>query len=79
MGLVTSLIVGGAAGWVAGKVMKSEKSILFNIILGVAGGVIGPFALSIFGLYNSGILGDLVASTLGAILIIYFGRLLLKK
>lgn len=79
MGFITSLIIGGSAGWIAGKVMKSEKSIFFNIVLGIAGGIIGPFLLSFIGLHNSGLMGTLVSSTVGAVIIIYLGRILLKK
>jgi len=77
--MITSLIIGGVAGWVAGKVMKSEKSIFFNIVLGIAGGIIGPFALSLIGLRDSGLIGSLISSTVGAIIIIYLGRILFKK
>lgn len=77
--MITSIIIGGIAGWIAGKVMKSDKSIIFNIILGIAGGVIGSFALSIIGLTDHGLIGSLVSSTLSAVIIIYLGRIILKR
>ena len=76
---IVSLITGGIAGWIAGKVMNSQKSIIFNIVLGLVGGLVGSFALSLFGLYNYGFISSVVSSTIGAIIIIYLGRLLLKK
>ena len=38
LGLLTGLIVGAIAGWLAGKFMNNEGSLLRNIILGVVGG-----------------------------------------
>jgi len=50
--------------------MDSEKSIFFNIVLGIGGGFIGPFLLSLIGLYNYGVIGSIISSTVGAVLII---------
>ena len=40
-GIIWTLFLGGLAGWIAGKVMGSEGSMLKNIILGLLGGVVG--------------------------------------
>ena len=37
MGIIGGLIIGGIAGYLAGKVMKSNNGIIVNIILGVVG------------------------------------------
>lgn len=70
LSILSSLIIGGIAGWIAGKIMDSEKSIFFNIVLGIGGGFIGPFLLSLIGLYNYGVIGSIISSTVGAVLII---------
>ena len=38
MGFLAAIIVGGLAGWLAEKVMKSDMGLIMNIILGVVGG-----------------------------------------
>tara|TARA_B100000809_G_scaffold98494_1_gene96986 strand:+ start:69 stop:305 length:237 start_codon:yes stop_codon:yes gene_type:complete len=74
MGIIGGLIIGGIAGYLAGKVMKSNNGIIVNIILGIVGGGIGPFALSLIGLGTMGVMGEIVSGTVGAIIIIYIGR-----
>jgi uncharacterized membrane protein YeaQ/YmgE (transglycosylase-associated protein family) len=78
MGLIGALVVGGIAGYLAGKVMKSQNGIIINIILGIVGGVIGTFTLSLIGLWASGFVGEIVSSTLGAVILIFIGRQLFK-
>lgn len=44
------IIIGGIAGWIAGKVVKGSGSgILMNIVIGVVGGFIGGLLLSWLG------------------------------
>ena len=43
------VIIGGLAGWIAGKIVKGGGSgILLNIVIGVVGALIGGFLLSFF-------------------------------
>ncbi len=78
MSIITSIVIGGLAGWLAGKIMKKSSGLLFNIILGIAGGFIGGFMLGIIGLSSHGLLGNVVSATIGASLLIYIGRNLKK-
>lgn len=49
VGVIGYLIIGGLAGWVAGKIMKGGGfGILMNIVIGVAGALVGGFILSFF-------------------------------
>ncbi|MEE6138295.1 GlsB/YeaQ/YmgE family stress response membrane protein [Mycobacterium sp. 050128] len=49
VGLIGYIIIGGLAGWAAGKIMKGSGSgILMNIVIGVVGALIGGFLLSFF-------------------------------
>lgn len=44
------IIIGGIAGWLAGKIVKGGGSgILMNIVIGVIGGFLGGFLLSLLG------------------------------
>ncbi|RMI33622.1 GlsB/YeaQ/YmgE family stress response membrane protein [Nocardia stercoris] len=45
------IIIGGLAGWIAGKFMKSDarQGIVADIVVGVIGGLIGGFLLKVLG------------------------------
>lgn len=49
MSIIVWIVIGGLAGWVAGIVMKSEGSILRNVIIGIIGAFVGGFLMSIIG------------------------------
>lgn len=49
VGWVGYIIIGGIAGWIAGKIMRGGGAgILMNIVIGVVGALIGGFLLSFF-------------------------------
>ena len=47
LGIIWTLFLGGLAGWIAGKLMGSEGSMLRNVILGLVGGAVGSFVLGL--------------------------------
>jgi uncharacterized membrane protein YeaQ/YmgE (transglycosylase-associated protein family) len=49
VGWIGYIIIGGIAGWIAGKIVKGGGSgILMNIVIGIVGALIGGFLLSFF-------------------------------
>lgn len=76
-GLIISLVVAGVAGWLAGNIMKAQpivignSPIIGNVVLGIIGGFVGSRMLWLIGLGTSGLIGSLIASVLGAIVVIY--------
>ena len=46
-GWIMSIIIGGLAGWIAEKVMKFDTGLLMNIVLGIAGALVGNFLLNL--------------------------------
>jgi len=81
MGLLSWLVVGLIAGWLAGLIMRgSGFGMLGNIIVGIVGGVLGGWLASSvfhFGTGLSGInLGSILIALLGAIVLILIMRLL---
>lgn len=49
------IIIGGIAGWIAGKVVKGGGSgILLNIVVGVIGGFVGGILLGLLGVNVEG-------------------------
>lgn len=80
MKLILSLVIGALAGYIAGRIMKSGGGLIRNIILGVAGSVVGGFLASLLGLYaRTFSIGGLVISVAGACLVIWIGRKLFKN
>lgn len=78
MGFIISIIIGGLAGWIAGKIMNSNFSILGNIGIGIAGGVVGSLILSVVGLYGRGFIGNIIVSVIGACVLIAIVRAVKK-
>ena len=74
-GLIWAVIVGLIAGWLAGKVMKGGGyGTLIDIVLGIAGGVIGGFVFGLLGLSASGLTGSIIVSFVGAVILIWLVR-----
>jgi hypothetical protein len=75
--MIGSIIIGILAGYIASKIQKGESSgCLINLFLGVLGGVIGNFLFSLAGFSINSIVGELISSIVGAVLILWiFSRL----
>jgi len=80
MTFIYFIIIGAIAGWLAGKIMKGGGfGLVMNMVLGIIGGVVGGWLFSLFGLStDGGLIGSLVTSVAGAVLILYIGRLIKK-
>jgi uncharacterized membrane protein YeaQ/YmgE (transglycosylase-associated protein family) len=84
MGLLTWIVVGAIAGWVAGKVVKGKGfGLIRDIALGVIGALLGGWlAGRFFNVHNpiSGFnLTTLVVAFLGAVIVLLGIRLLKKR
>lgn len=74
--MIWTILIGAAAGFLAGQILRGEGyGAIGNIILGVLGGVIGDFLFGLAGLGPTGLAGELISATVGAVLLVYlFGR-----
>ena len=71
-GLIYFLLIGLAAGWLAGKIMKGHSfGLLGNLVVGVIGAVLGGFLFSLVGFSTIGLLGNLISATVGAIVLLF--------
>jgi uncharacterized membrane protein YeaQ/YmgE (transglycosylase-associated protein family) len=75
VGWIAAIIIGGVAGWLAEKFMKSDTGLLMNIVLGIVGAAIGSAILTFFGVNLGGWIGYLVAGFIGAVLLIWIVRM----
>jgi uncharacterized membrane protein YeaQ/YmgE (transglycosylase-associated protein family) len=65
------IIIGGIAGWLAGKLMKGGGfGIVVNVLLGIVGSVIGGWLFGLAGITAGGIIGSLASATVGAIVLL---------
>jgi len=78
--LLYIILVGLIAGWATGKIMKgSSYGVLMDILLGIAGGVVGTFVMRLLGFYSTGgIIPSILVAILGAVLLVALARKLKK-
>ncbi len=69
-GWIMTIILGGLAGWIAEKVMKFDTGLIMNIVLGIAGAVVGNYVLSLLNIGLGGLLGQLIVAVAGACVLI---------
>ncbi len=77
MDMLWFLLIGIAAGWLAGQIMKGGGfGLIGDLIVGVIGALVGGFLFGLFGLSADGRLGSLVTATVGAIALITLLRVI---
>ncbi|MGH6620188.1 MAG: GlsB/YeaQ/YmgE family stress response membrane protein [Alphaproteobacteria bacterium] len=75
VGWIAAIVIGGFAGWLAEKFMKSDMGLFMNIILGIIGAAIASAILSWFGVSLGGWIGYLIVGFIGACILIWVARL----
>ena len=75
MNIIWTLLIGIAAGWLSGQIMKgSGFGLLGDLVIGVLGSFVGAFLFSLIGLSAFGLLGNLLMSTVGAVVLLFILR-----
>ena len=77
--MVTSLLweiaIGILAGFLAGQIMRGRGyGVLLDLVLGLVGAVIGGFIFGLLGLHGYALVGPLVTSTAGVVVLIWVVR-----
>jgi uncharacterized membrane protein YeaQ/YmgE (transglycosylase-associated protein family) len=80
MSFIWFVLIGLAAGWLAGQLMRGGGfGLVGDIVVGVIGALLGGFLFSTFGVSTGGgLLGSLIVATIGAIVLL-FGLRLIKS
>jgi len=74
------ILIGIAAGWLAGQIMKGGGyGLVGDLIVGVIGALLGGWLFGLAGIASAGLIGQLVVATIGAIVLILLLRLIKKK
>jgi len=78
MGIIWTLIIGGLAGFIAGKLMRGEGfGVLVDILVGIVGGWIGGWLFGVLGIWaGGGLIGSLIVAIIGAVILIWLIRLI---
>ena len=72
------ILIGLAAGWLAGQLMKGGGfGIVGDIVVGVIGALLGGFLFNTFGVSaGGGLIGSLIVATIGACVLLFLLRLI---
>jgi uncharacterized membrane protein YeaQ/YmgE (transglycosylase-associated protein family) len=75
------ILVGAVAGVLAKIIMpgRDPGGCLVTILLGIGGALVAGFIGNSIGLYSAGQAGGYITATLGAILILFVYRLLMRR
>ncbi len=79
MGFISWIIVGIVAGWLAGLVTRSDRSIWGDLLLGLAGAFVAGilFDGSVGG--DAGFWGSIVAATIAAAVLVFAKNLIMGR
>ena len=80
MNIITLLIVGLVAGFLADKVVKNTFGLVGDMIIGVIGSFVGSWIFSTLGIsLFSGLLGEIVVAFIGAVVLLLVINLFKRK
>ncbi len=76
MGIILWIVFGALAGWVATAIMKTNESLVMNIVIGIVGAVVGGWIMSLLG--QGGVSGfnvySFIVAVVGAVVLIAIVR-----
>ena len=76
MNIFYFLLIGGVAGWLAGKIMQGHGlGLWINIAVGAVGALLGGFLFGQLGIEMHGLIGQLLTATIGAIALLWLAKL----
>jgi uncharacterized membrane protein YeaQ/YmgE (transglycosylase-associated protein family) len=81
MELLWFILIGLAAGWLAGQIMKGGGyGLVGDLIVGVIGALLGGWLFGLAGVsVGGGLIGQLIVATIGAIVLILILRFIKKR
>ncbi|HCT14170.1 GlsB/YeaQ/YmgE family stress response membrane protein [Corynebacterium nuruki] len=83
LGFIGWIVIGGLAGWIGSKIMKrdNQMGLLLNIVVGVLGGFLGGWLLTLFGVdvAGGGWIFSFLTCLLGAVILLWIVGLVTKR
>ena len=78
-GFLALIVIGGLAGWIAGKIIGIRHGIFTNIIVGVAGSWIGSEIADLAHFAVRHTFGHFVAALVGSVVLLYIWQWIDKR
>ncbi|MDX2077648.1 MAG: GlsB/YeaQ/YmgE family stress response membrane protein [bacterium] len=77
-GLITWIVIGGIAGWLASIVMKTRRKqgLVTDIIVGIIGAFIGGFVFNTLGI-GGAVAGGTMSFSIGSLIVAFVGAVIL--
>lgn len=80
VGLISFLIIGLLAGWIAGQITRgSGFGLLGNLLVGVIGAFVGGILFWVLGLTAQNLIGQIVTAVVGAVVALFIAARLKNK
>ncbi|NLJ00589.1 MAG: GlsB/YeaQ/YmgE family stress response membrane protein [Bacteroidales bacterium] len=80
MGWIWWIIIGAVAGWLAGLLMRGDGfGFIVNLLVGIAGAVIGGWVFGLLGIAAGGVIGSLITALIGAIILLWIISLFRRR
>lgn len=83
MGLIGWIVIGGLAGWIGSKIQNrdAQMGIGLNIVVGIIGGLLGGWLLSVFGVdvAGGGMFFSFLTCLLGAVILLWIINMVTSK
>ena len=80
LGTIIFILIGCLAGFLAGKLMRGGGfGFIVNSVLGIIGGLVGGWLLSLLGISWGGLIGQIGTAVIGAVVILAIASLFNKK
>jgi uncharacterized membrane protein YeaQ/YmgE (transglycosylase-associated protein family) len=72
MSIIAALVIGAIAGWLAGLIVRGAGfGLIGNIVIGILGAGIAGILAPRLGLYTASTGSNIVAATLGALILLF--------
>lgn len=76
VGWIAAIVIGGVAGWLAGKLMDIRFGIFMNIVIGIVGALLANAIFDSAGIHvASGWLGYLVQGFVGSCILLFLAKI----
>jgi uncharacterized membrane protein YeaQ/YmgE (transglycosylase-associated protein family) len=81
MHFILFLIIGGIAGWLAGKIMSGHGyGVIVDVILGIVGGLVGGWIVSaLLGIQTTGLVASFIVALIGACILVAIVHLIKRE
>lgn len=74
------ILIGIAAGWIAGLIVKGSGSgLILNLVIGVVGSLLGGWLFGLMGFGSTGMLGSLITAVVGAVVLLLIVSLFTRR